>query len=84
MANRQNTPQPGDPLGLLNDPGEVFRGEGQVEFVRRLISAIRSAFSSAVLRDRATPDFLLSAPSGKVFKVTVDETGAIKTAPVRG
>jgi hypothetical protein len=81
---RQNTPQITGPLDALNDPGESFKNPTQLEFVRTLISALKVAFQRTISRDQAAPYFHLQAPTGEVWKVTVNAAGALGTTRVRG
>lgn len=42
--------------------------------------AIRRAILPAISKDEATPRVLLQAPNGKVYELTVDNTGTLTTA----
>jgi hypothetical protein len=84
IAPRGNNPVVAGPLDQLNDPGEVFRNPGQLEFVRNLVRLLKDAFGKAVIRDQASPFIHLQAPNGGVYKVSVGDTGALRVEYVRG
>jgi hypothetical protein len=46
-------------------------------YMTRVLSALRSAFLSVVSKDESVPRILLSSPSGKVYSITVSDTGTI-------
>lgn len=75
---------PVDPLNELGNPEEGFKSPAQLSFMRTLIDIIRKAFTKFVDRDTAAPYFHLYSLSGKTYRVTVDDTGALKATYVRG
>lgn len=81
---RGNIAQGAGPLDQLNDPGEVFRSTGQVEFIRLLVRMLKSGFARVLSRDQAAPYFHLSSPSGKAYKITVSDDGALSAEYIRG
>jgi hypothetical protein len=81
---RQNAPAPAGALDPLNDPGEVFKNTSQVEFIRTLVRLLAEAFSRVVFRDQAAPHVHLISPSGKVYKLSVTDAGAMSVSYVRG
>jgi len=81
---RQNTPQAADPLQRLNDPADVFKNVGQLEFIRFFLRLLRDALGKAIYRDQSTPHITMISPGGKSYRVTVDEAGALKTEYIRG
>lgn len=46
-------------------------------YMTRVLSAIRAAFLSVVSKDESVGRILLSSPSGKVYSITVSDTGTI-------
>jgi hypothetical protein len=46
-------------------------------YMTRVLSALRSAFLSVVSKDESVPRILLSSPSGKVYSITVSDTGTV-------
>lgn len=81
---RQNASRVAGPLDQLNDPGEVFKNPGQLEFVRTLVRMLKDGFSRVILRDQATPFFHLLSPSGKAYRVTVTDDGQIAAEYIQG
>lgn len=81
---RGNVARPTSPLDNLPDPGDAFRAPLQLDYLRRLDRALKGAFSRVVFRDQGTPDFMLTSPSGKVYRVTVNESGTLTTEYIRG
>jgi hypothetical protein len=43
----------------------------------RVLAAIKAAFIPVVSKDESVPRILLSSPSGKVYSITVSDTGTI-------
>lgn len=48
----------------------------QVSFAQ-IIEALKRSFLSTVSKDEAAPRILLQAPNGKVYQVTVSNTGVL-------
>jgi hypothetical protein len=46
----------------------------------QVFDAIKRSFLSTVSKDEATPRILLQAPDGKIWQVTVNNSGVITTA----
>jgi hypothetical protein len=53
-------------------PGDISQS-----FFIQFMSILRTAFLSVVSKDESTPRILLSSPSGKVYSITVSDTGTI-------
>jgi hypothetical protein len=51
-------------------------------FMARVLDNLRVAFSNAVGTTEAAPFVLLQSPAGKVYKVTVSDTGSLTTTEV--
>lgn len=81
---RGNVARPTGPFDNLPDPADAFRSPVQLDYLRRLDRALKAAFTRVVSRDHGTPDFMLISPGGKVYRVTVDESGALTTEYIRG
>jgi hypothetical protein len=81
---RQNAARVAGPLDQLNDPGEVFKNPGQLEFVRTLVRMLKDGFSRVILRDQAVNYFHLLSPSGKAYRVTVTDDGQITAEYIQG
>jgi hypothetical protein len=84
MALRGNVARVAGPLDQLNDPGEVFKNPGQLEFVRTLVRMLKDGFGRVLSRDQAAPYFHLLSPSGKAYRVTVSDDGQITAEYVQG
>lgn len=52
------------------------------EFITRLLDAIRASFGDAVGKTEAVESVLLLSPGGKVWKLTVDDSGVLDTTEV--
>lgn len=50
--------------------------------VGQALNAVRRAFLTVVTTDAAAPHLLLQAPSGKVFRVSVTDAGALAATEV--
>lgn len=46
----------------------------------QIIDAIKRAMLSTISKDEAAPRIMLQAPNGKVYQVTVSNTGVLTTA----
>jgi hypothetical protein len=46
-------------------------------YMVRVLAAIKAAFIPVVSKDESVPRILLSSPSGKVYSITVSDTGTI-------
>lgn len=51
-------------------------------FMQRVLETVRSSFSRVVGKEEAVPQVLLLSPGGKVFSVTVSDTGTLTTTQV--
>lgn len=49
-------------------------------FMQLALDAVRRAFLSVVSKDEAVGRIMLRAPNGKVWEVTVDNSGNLQTA----
>lgn len=84
MSLRQNLQQPGSRLQDLNDPQGAFKNPLQLTFMRILVDVLKDLFQSAVKSNTATPHILLQSPDGTVYKLSVDDAGAVVTENARG
>jgi hypothetical protein len=71
VAPRLNLPAPG--MDGVNRP-----------YLLRLIEAISSQLRSKLSSESANDAILLRSPSGKVYSVTVDDSGVVTTTYVQG
>ena len=46
-------------------------------YMVRVLASLRAAFLPVVSKDESVPRILLSSPSGKVYSITVSDTGTI-------
>lgn len=53
-------------------------------FMDRFVEAVRRAFQFTILDNEATTSMLLQSPGGKIYKVTVSDTGVLTTTYVSG
>lgn len=51
---------------------------------RQAFDAVRRAFASVVSTQEAVPALLLQAPDRSVWRVTVDDDGALTTEKIQG
>jgi hypothetical protein len=49
-------------------------------FLQQFVDTVRRSLIPAVSKDEATPRILLQSPNGKVYSVTVDNSGNLQTA----
>lgn len=84
QAPRSGYALPVDPLNELGDPAQAFRNGDQLQFVRTLISIIRTQFGKFISSDTAVPFVLLRSPAGKTFRVEVNDDGQITATDARG
>jgi hypothetical protein len=50
-------------------------------FLNRFIQDLRAYFNNAVSQDEETPRVILRSPSGKLFNVTVSDSGGLIVTP---
>ena len=51
-------------------------------YIQRLLETVRGSFSRVVSQDEAVPQVYLLSPGGKVFAVTVSDTGTLSATQV--
>lgn len=68
------------PQPILPTPPERY----DRAFMSRLVEAIRQGFLFTVGTETATSSVMLLSPGGKVYRVTVDDTGTLTTTYVSG
>jgi hypothetical protein len=83
MSLRENQTRRVDRLTALNDPGEAFKNPAQLGFIRTLVDIIRRMSNEFVSQETASPFFLLQAPGGVVYRVTVNDAGALVVTNAR-
>jgi len=74
---------PVDPLNELGDPAQAFVNGAQLQFVRTLISIIRTQFGKFVSRETAVPFIYLQSAGGKTFRVEVNDAGQLTATDAR-
>ena len=83
QAPRSGYALPVDPLNELGNPEQAFKNPDQLQFMRQFIDIIRTQFSKFVSRDVAAPFITLQSPSGKSFRITVNDDGTISATNAR-
>lgn len=74
---------PVDPLNELGDPAQAFANADQLQFMRQLVSIIRTQFGKFISRDTAVPFVLLQAPGGATYRVEVNDAGQLTATNAR-
>lgn len=80
---RNGVATPVDRLNELGNPEDVFKSPPVLQFIRTLIDIIRQQFAAMLNKDTAAAYFHLSSPNGTVYRVSVDDTGALKVENAR-
>lgn len=66
-------------LTLPEPPGSYQR-----DYFLRLVNVIRNALANTIDTQQSVGEFYLRSPSGKVYRVTVSDAGALTTTYVQG
>lgn len=83
MSLRQNQIIRADRLQQLQAPEEAFKNPAQLTFIRTLIDILRRALSELASTREASDQILLQAPNGAVYRITVNNAGALVVANAR-